>query len=821
MLRKFLAFIESARLFLGRLGMWRLLAALLLAAFLAGGVFLYSILQDLPSLGLIENREVAESTKIYDRTGEVLLYEIYGEEKRTVIPFEQIPKSVKQATIAIEDGEFYNHAAFDIKAFVRAVVANLIHGFGTQGGSTITQQLAKNAFLSPEKTITRKIRELALAFQLERLFTKDEILTLYLNQIPYGANAYGIEAAGKTYFQKSVTDLSLAQVALLVSLPKAPSYYSPWGLHLKELLNRKNLVLERMEESGYITKEERVNAEQEKIIIAKQAASISAPHFVMTVQDYLNAKYGEEFVRRAGLKVITTLDWTLQQTAEAAIRAGAARNTELYKGKNAALVAQDTRTGQIVALVGSKDYFDESIDGQFNIVTQGLRQPGSAIKPFAYLTAFTKGYTPETVLFDVKTEFDATKNPENSYQPENFDELFRGPINMRNALAQSVNIPAVKTLYLVSIDNLLKLIRSFGITTLTERSRYGLSLVLGGGEVRLIDLIAAYSVLSQGGVKHNQVMVLRIEDRRGQILEEYRDVSERVIEENYPRLINEILSDSSARAPLFHASLSQTVFPGYEVAIKTGTTNDYRDAWAIGYTPTIAAGVWAGNSDNTPMERHGASILAAIPILHSFLADALKTQPPAPFARPSPIITPKPVLNGDYIISYQSGGTIYPQIHSILYYLNRRDPTGPDPIDPTKDSQFENWERPIIEWAQQNIPGFIEGVTYNQPIPSNAVAVNTQDLTNSQIVITTPQGGSFISSFLTVAAHINAPSAITRIDVYLNEVLLESRLGAFATTVDYQNSFSLNNLQPQNKLKINVLGDNNFSLSKEIIVYSR
>ena len=358
---------------------------------IGGGIFTAIISRNLPDPALMENRRVSQSTKIYDRTGQIPLYEIHGEEKRTIIPFAEVPDYVKKATLTIEDANFYNHSAFDWRSILRAFFVNLAKGRIAQGGSTITQQLAKNAFLTPERTVVRKIKELLLAFRLEKKYSKDEIFDLYLNQIPYGANAYGIEAASQTYFKKFAKNLNLAEAALLASLPKAPSYYSPWGAHVDELMNRKDYILKKMSDSGLINEEELKQAKKFQFVFASQITGIKAPHFVIAIQEYLINKYGEDFIRTAGLTVTTTLDWELQQLAEKVVLEGAKRNEELYQGTNAALVAQDAVTGQILALVGSRDYFDKEIDGNFNVATQGLRQPGSAIKPFAYLTAFKKG----------------------------------------------------------------------------------------------------------------------------------------------------------------------------------------------------------------------------------------------------------------------------------------------------------------------------------------------------------------------------------------------------------------------------------------------
>jgi 1A family penicillin-binding protein len=600
---------------------------------------------------------------------------------------------VRKATIAIEDSGFYNHSAIDIKGMFRALFVNIIRGGISQGASTITQQLAKNAFLTPERTFSRKINEIILAFWIERYYTKDQILNLYLNQISYGAGANGIEAAAQTYFGKSAKDLTILESATLAGMAQIPSYYSPWGTHKAEMLKRKDLVLENMYSDGYITKQQRdSNLKISPHFLEQNIGSIKAPHFSMTVRDYLINKYGEDVVNKGGLKVITTLDYDLQQSAEKAVSEGAANNTELYKGKNASLVAEDPKTGQILALVGSANYFDTANDGNFNVATQGLRQPGSSIKPFAYMTAFQKGYTPDTLLFDLSTEFDTSGTA--TYRPENYDHTYRGPISLRDSLAQSINVTAVKTLYLAGINDTVKNAYDFGLTTLTDPKRYGLSFVLGGGEVRLIDMVEGYSVFAQDGVKHQQSFVLSVEDDHNSILEKYLDRSSQIIDPQYPRLINDILSDGEARRPLFENSFNLTVFPDRQVALKTGTTNDYRDAWVMGYTPSLVVGVWAGNNDSTPMQRSGGSILAAVPIWNAFMTEALTKFPTETFTKPEAVSVSKPMFDGQYNINGE--------IHSILHYVDRSNPTGPAPENPTQDPQYNLWEGPVRIWASQN-----------------------------------------------------------------------------------------------------------------------
>lgn len=786
-----------------KLTLGKILIALILGAAGMAALVLY-VIKDLPDVAVFDSRKIAESSKIYDRTGEILLYEIYGEEKRTIIPFERIPERVRQATIAIEDVDFYRHTAFDWRSIIRAALTNLRQGRIVQGGSTITQQLAKNAFLSTERTITRKLKELALAFKLEDRYTKDQILGLYLNQIPYGANSYGVQAAARTYFGKNIADASLAEIATLASIPKAPSYYSPWGQHQDELLRRKNSTLEKMKNARMINDEEFAQAEKEEVKFLPRTEQIIAPHFVMEVMEYLNKEYGEEIVRTAGWKIVTTLDGRLQQIAERVVQEGAKRNEELYGGKNAALVAEDATTGQILALVGSRDYFDETVDGNFNVATQGLRQPGSALKPFAYITAFKKGFTPDTIVFDLQTEFETSDDPEKSYKPENFDGVFRGPVRMSEALAQSLNIPAIKTLYLAGLDAMLETTKAFGITTLTERSRYGLSLVLGGGEVKLIELVGAYSVLSQEGVRHKTQLLLKIEGQRtGKIIESYEDRATRAIDSQYARLINNILSDRDLRKSLFQNSFSLTVFPDQEVALKTGTTNDYRDAWALGYTPSLVVGVWAGNNDNTAMEKRGTSILAAVPIWSAFMNEILRDAPLETFNQPDPIIVEKPALRGEVVIN--------DQVHDILYYVDKKSPLGPPPKDPESDGQFKNWEEPVMEWLTTH--------------PIDALRAEFKGTASGElrIQIKNPTQGAFIRDKLIVEAEITGAKEWKGLEVRANDIILDDAPFTHLTKTEagfiYHNEFNIAKLDLQSKITIKIIDAQQKITEQSVIVF--
>ncbi len=678
----------------------------------------YSVSGSLPTGDEIINRQVAESTKIYDRTGTVLLYEVGDDKKRTVVPLERIPQYLKDATIAIEDERFYTEPAFDWRGIARALFVNITRGGVVQGGSTITQQLVKKAFLTDERTVTRKIKELILAVKISKFYTKDKILELYLNEIPYGPTLYGVESASQAYFGKPVEQLTLAESAVLAALPKAPTYYSPWGSHLTDLVKRQHIILKNLLDSKKITDAQYQEALASPLSFTTRGTGVKAPHFVFMVLDELtqnNDIYADGIIKNNGLKITTTLDWPLQQIAERAVSEGAARNEKLYKGTNASLVAQDPKTGQILALVGSRDYFDQKNQGNFNVASQGLRQPGSALKPFVYMTAFEKGYTPDTLVFDAPTEFSAnnpacpaivdfTHDTPSCFHPENFDHLFHGPVPLKKALALSMNVPAVKVLYLAGLTSVIPKVQSYGLKTLTDPSQYGLSLVLGGGAVHLTDLVQAYSVLAQDGVKHPQITILEVKDNKGQIIDHYKENNELVIQAQYPRMINAILSDANLRADLFSGSLNLTTIPGYDVALKTGTSNDYRDAWTIGYTPFLVAGVWAGNNNNTPMQRNGSSILAAVPIWSAFMKEAVKQYPTEQFTAPEPTPVPaKPMLNGTY---FTPNG-----IHDILHYVNKNDPLGDIPYNPGADPQYTLWETGTAEWLKKNTASLITGLS--------------------------------------------------------------------------------------------------------------
>lgn len=771
--------------------------------------------RDLPSPDKLLDRQVAQSTKIFDRTGEHTLYEIYSDQKRTMIELTDIPEYAKQATIVAEDRGFYTHHGFDWKGILRSVWRDIFRGQKV-GGSTITQQLVKNAILSPEKTFTRKFKELALSIQIERKFSKDQILKMYFNEIPYGSTAYGIQSAAQTYFGKNAKDLDLAEAALLASVPKAPTYYSPRGSHTDDLLFRQQYILDGMAEEGYITEEEAEEAKRIDILarVIEKKESITAPHFVMYVKEILTEKYGEKVVEQGGLKVYTSLDFDKQKFAEEAVEENIEKNSTKYNAWNAALVAIDPKTGQILSMVGSKDYFADSepegcdpgvnckFEPNVNVALRS-RQPGSSFKPVVYATAYQKGFTPETTLFDLVTTF---KTDTKDYIPHNYDDKEHGPVSMRSAMAGSLNIPAVKTLYLAGIDNVLNLAQAMGYTTLNDRSRFGLSLVLGGGEVRLLEHTAAFGVFANDGVLHATTPILKIEDAKGQILEEWKEGDgKEVMSRQTARQIQSVMSDDAARAYIFGAGGPLTL-PGRPVAAKTGTTNDWHDGWTMGYTPSLVAGVWAGNNNNDAMKRGADGVFVAAPIWNAFMKKALEGTPVENFRSPEPTETDKPILKGELgaetvvRVDRMSGKlatentpstTIiekkFREVHTILFYVNKDDPSGPPPENPASDPQFSNWEGPVAKWAQE------QGYTIdNQEIPTGYDDVHLPQ-NKPTVSITSPAPNATINSReITASVSVSAPrGVISRVEYFVDgQKLGTSNTAPYATTLLIPNSIT-------------------------------
>ena len=748
------------------------------------GVFIY-FSKDIPDPNKIANRSVAQSTKIYDRTGEHLLYEIHGEEKRTTIKLDQVSKHLINATIATEDKKFYDHYGIDFKGIARAAWKNIIAGEKVQGASTITQQLIKNSILTSERTFTRKIKEIILAIETERKFNKEEILEMYLNQIPYGSNAYGIEAAAQTFFGKSAKDLNIQESAMLAALPKATTYYSPYGAHPEKLETRYKYVIGQMLKDGYISEEEVKEAREVKILtkIKPFTERIEAPHFVMFVKQKLADEFGEEKVEKGGLKVYTTLNYEMQLIAEDAVKKGAAENAEKYNARNAALIAIDPKTGQILSMVGSKDYFNVEEDGNVNVAISEHRQPGSSFKPFVYATAFKKGYTPDTILFDTYTNFGKDGSGK-EFRPRNYDLKFSGPVTMRQALARSLNVPAVKTLYLAGIGNSVQMARDLGITTLNNANTYGLSLVLGTGGVKLLDMVSAYSVFANDGKRNFSTSILKIEDCNGDVIKEYENDPKQVLDVEVARNITSILSDNVARTPTF-GSKSKLYLKNRPVAAKTGTTSNYKDGWTIGYTPSLASGVWAGNTKGEKMKRAGG-ISAAAPIWNDFMTRVLGLDPPEEFVAPQPIVTNKAVLNGksekEIVVKIDKAcgdklaneltpekyieERTYLEMHNILYYVNKDNPQGDYPKDLVVDPLFANWEESVLAWAGENANEI------NVDPPTEVCQLRNED--NIPIVkIVSPKNDQMIKNRkISVEAEVFANLDVDQIDFYFEEVLI-------------------------------------------------
>lgn len=794
---------------------------------MSGAMVIFLASLKIPDFHSFEERKVINSTQIYDRTGKILLYDIHQDIKRREVSFDHMGINIKNATVAIEDSEFYNHNGIRITSIVRAVLSNLFHTGIGGGGSTITQQLVKNTLLTTKKSYVRKIKEWVLAIKIDNSLPKEKILEAYLNEIPYGGNIYGIGAASKTYFNKDAQDLTLAEAAHLAAIPQSPTMLSPYGKNKDKLNERKNLVLGRMLELKFITKEEYDKAKNETVAFVPQTPTgIIAPHFVFFVKDYLEQKYGSDLVESGGLKVTTTLNADLETKAEQIVKEGALKNEKDWNGSNAGLVAIDPKTGQILAMVGSRDYFDKTIDGNFNITT-ATRQPGSSFKPFIYATAFNKGFTPDTALFDLPTEFQTTcnaygkalpgHNQKDCYMPDNYDGKFRGPMSLRDALAQSINIVAVKLFYLAGLSDSLKTAENMGISTLKDIGRYGLTLVIGGGEVSLLDMTSAYGVFANDGMRNTRTVILKVEDTRGKVLEEFIPKTQEVLPKNTALTISDILSDNKARIPTFGAN-SALYISGKNVAAKTGTTNNNKDAWTIGYSPSIVVGVWAGNNNNTPMKKGGVAV--AGPIWNKFMIEALKTFPDESFEKPDLEIDPtlvKPALRGlwwggeNFFIDKVSGKLATPltpretlqekvitNAHSILYWIDRNNISGPAPLGNTNDYQFNHWEIPVQNWWEQNKGKYPATTWSEKPTASDdAHTVSSKPI----VSILEPNDTTTYSPDQKINLKILSSGAfpLQKIDIFIN--------GAYLETVKPPFSFSftpkdLEGLQSQNELKI-------------------
>ena len=662
----------------------RRLARLAVGVLIFGGVGFFVMFawysRELPKPGEVIRRE-GFSTKLYDRDG-TLLYDLYDTQRRTPVTLEDTPTYLEQATVAVEDKDFYRHGGFDLLTVLR-IPYNMVFRGRVVGGSTLTQQLVKNALLTNERTIARKFKELVLSIQIERTFTKDQILEMYLNEAPYGGTAWGVGTAAEIYFDKPIQELSLVESAFLAGLPQRPSAYSPFsgqkdrdGTPLWKI--RAESVLRAMENSGYITKLqlEDAIAGLNNLEFNTASADIKAPHFVFYVRNQLEEMFGTELVEAGGLKVTTTLDWELQDQAQQIVEDEINKVVNLNI-TNGAVVVMKPDTGEILSMVGSKDYFDDEIDGQYNVAADGLRQPGSSIKPVTYLAMFRRGYSPTSMLMDVETTFQPNDKIE-PYTPKNYDGIFHGPVSIRSALGSSINIPAVKSVAIVGIEDFLRTAYELGFETLeptkANLQRFGYSITLGGGEVHLLDTVSAYSAFANGGLKVQPVSILKVEDKDGRVLFEHKHVEgKRVMSKGEAFLINDILSDNNARLLAFGAnSLLNT---GRPIAVKTGTTNEQKDNWTIGWSREVMVGTWVGNSNNTSMTQVASGITGASPIWRQVIMAAIEMG----YKTPAWEVPTDEVVSAEVdSISGFPAHDGYPS--KTDYFLKGSVPTIPDPI---------------------------------------------------------------------------------------------------------------------------------------------
>lgn len=778
-----------------------LLSFILLFVVAALGAFAY-FSKDLPTPEKIANTKLAQSTKIYDRTGTILLYET-GDEKRTIITSDQISQYLKDATVSTEDANFYNHHGVDPKAILEAVFQKMTGQTAVlRGGSTLTQQYVKLSLLSSDRSLTRKIKEVILSIELESIYSKDQILTMYLNQIPYGSATGGAEAAAKMYYGVSAKDLTLAQAATLAAIPKSPTTYSLYGTHIDKLIIRRNYVLDQMVKNGKITEQQAEEAKKVDtttigVAVKPHKDSILAPHFAMYVLEQVANQYGEDAVNKQGLKIITTLDYSKQQIAEQSVTDGI-KKVNQYGGSNAALVAVDPKNGQILSMVGSVDYFNTAIDGNVN-VADASRQPGSSFKPFAYATAFkSPDFSPSRILYDFTTDFGS------NYIPQNYNGKTNGPLTMRVALVNSLNIPAVKTMALAGIDNVLKTASDMGITTLTQRDRYGLSLVLGSGEVKPVEMAGAYATFANGGIKHPTTALLKITDSSGKVLYDFdkdQAQSKQALDPQIAYEISSILSDNASRALVFgtHSALA---FSDRTVAAKTGTTNDFKDAWTMGYTPSIAVAVWTGNNNAVAMKKGADGSIVAAPIFHEFIQKVLAGTPNEAFVQPPGIqtVTVEKYSNKlptqyskqtttDIFAQWQvpTTGDDINKAYVVCKGTNLLAPAGMDPsLTETKvmtDLHSERptdpaWEGPVRAWAAAN------GMT--AAVPTGSCDAGTFAPT---VTITSPQsGGTVPMSTQDIIATATSSYIISQIEFFLDNV----SIGA-VTTSPYTMSYNFAN----------------------------
>ncbi len=802
---------------------WRQLGIITLwgfGAFLLITVFLFAwFAKDLPTPNKIRDLVSVGSTRLYDRNMKPL-YTISGDKKRILIESSDIPEVAKQAVIALEDKDFYQHIGFDISGIARAIFVDIKRRDLSQGGSTLTQQLAKNTILTREKSFVRKIKEVILAIEMEILFSKEEILTMYFNQMPYGGTNYGIEAASRSFFGKSAKDITLDEAATLAALLQRPTSLSPYGPNVDQLIARRNFTLDSMASQGFITKEQAKSAKQVVPKFAAKRESITAPHFVQHVQDWLvdyfekelgDRQLAEQKVEEGGLSVVTTLDLDKQLVAEDILRRSADTTLKRARASNAGLVSIDHKRGEIVTMVGSVDYFQEQF-GNFNVTT-AERQPGSSFKPVVYAAAFKEKMHPGYTLFDLETDF-------GNYRPENYDGRSRGPLTIRQALGNSLNIPAVKALALTGIDKALKTAHDMGITTLKDKDRYGLSLVLGGGEVKLLDLTTAYGVFANGGTLMPTTPVLKITDGRNKEIYNHENPKDgqQVLDPRIAYQITHMLADVEAKRPTFSGVMRSLTLTGRPVASKTGTTNAFRDAWTIGYTPQYVTGVWAGNNDNTSMNNAGGSSAAA-PIWDEFMEKIHQGLPVEQFVRPDGIEELE-VARYSNLLPTESTTERVRDLVTPWQKPSERDTAfvrvrvcrenglladESFPADLTEERTFVNirselptnpqWEAPVRAWAAAN------GLANTPPTEKCQ-----QNSNQPSVNITAPTNGSAVSGVFTIRAEASAPSGVRSVEFLIdgNPIYLDQ-------SAPYETSYNANLLSSGSHRITAVVTSNNGS----------
>lgn len=755
--------------------------------------------KDLPSPDKVQRKD-GFSTVVLDRN-EKPLYDIYTDKNRIPLKSEEIPDAIKKATVAIEDKDFYKHQGFDTRGIIRSFF-NIITLRGVQGGSTLTQQLVKNSLLTSERSLPRKIKEFVLSVQIERKYTKDQILQMYLNEAPYGGTMYGVESAAGGYFGKHAKDLTLIECVILAGLPQEPSYYTPFGSHPKAYIDRATEVLRRMREDGDISPSQELELKRDlpNVKFTQDTRNARAVHFVLKVRQELIDKFGSQMVDAGGLRVITTLDGDLQDKVETIVKDEVDKAKSLNLSNGAAVVI-DPQTGEILAYVGSKDYqeSENGFQGKFDVASMGLRQPGSALKPIAYAAGFTKGYTPATLLMDVDTKFPGGEG-QKDYQPKNYDGKFRGPVQVRFAIGNSINVPAVKMTALVGVPDILKTAYDMGISTLAPTSdnekKLGLSLVLGGGEVKLLDLTSAYGVFATGGIRNDPADILKVIDSGGTVVYEKKPVTgRRVLNEDVSFLMSHILLDNNARKDVFGPN-SYLVIPGRTVAVKTGTTDDKRDNWTIGYTPSVVVGVWVGNNDNSPMNPKIASgVTGAAPIWNRIMKEALKDKKDEEFKKPEDVISltidafggglpkeGKPTRSEYFIrgteptsvapiykklkVSKSDNNKLANAVEIANGQYDEKDFIVFEESDPTSRDNQNRWQDGINSWL----------ATQSDPLYKAPHDTSTADENNVVVRFKKPQDKNRIEdNSFDVVIEASANHSIKKIELYMNDSLKSSQ----------------------------------------------